>query len=323
MRLPDKVVEKAMMSLAFSSIGILTLITVFIFREGAPLLFRAGLGNFFSTTWEPAAGHFGIALMIVGSAVVTVGALLLGVPFGLACAIVLAEMAPARARLLLKPIIEILAGIPSVVYGFMGIVVLLPWIRTRLGGPGASALAGSIILGIMVLPTIIGISIDALQAVPNSYREGALAMGATRWQTIQRVVLPAARSGLVAAVILGMGRAVGETMAVIMVAGNSVQMPDSPLDPVRTLTANIALEMGYASGDHRAALFATAIVLFAIIMALNTVANMARGSRKRRAVPLTEPGAPVAADLENVLPAHDEARTGATGAGPHVTGQRQ
>jgi len=284
-RLPDKVVERGLMVLAFSSISILVLITLFIFREGAPLMARAGLGNFFSTEWRPGEGHFGIALMVVGSAVVTGGALLLGVPFGLACAIVLAEMAPRRARMLLKPVIEILAGIPSVVYGFMGIVVLLPWIRIHLGGPGASALAGSIILGIMVLPTIIGISIDALQAVPNSYREGSLAMGATRWQTIRRVVLPAARSGLVAAIILGMGRAVGETMAVIMVAGNSVQMPHSPLDPVRTLTANIALEMGYAAGDHQAALFATGIVLFAIIMALNTVANLARGRQVKRALP--------------------------------------
>jgi phosphate transport system permease protein len=165
----------------------------------------------------------------------------------------------------------------------MGIVVLMPWIRENLGGPGASALAGSIILGLMVLPTIIGISIDALQAVPRSYREGSLALGATQWQTIWRVVLPAARSGIVAAVILGMGRAVGETMAVIMVAGNSVQMPHSMLDSVRTLTANIALEMGYASGDHRAALFATGVVLFLIIMGLNSIANLARSGQKRRA----------------------------------------
>ena len=139
----------------------------------------------------------------------------------------------------------------------MGIVVVLPWIRRHLGGPGASVLAAAVILGVMILPTIIAISLDALQAVPRSYREGSLAMGATGWQTIWRVVLPAARSGIVAAVILGMGRAVGETMAVVMVAGNAVQLPHSPLDPVRTLTANLALEMGYAAGDHRAALFAT------------------------------------------------------------------
>jgi phosphate ABC transporter permease protein PstC len=264
-----------------SSIAILALITLFIFREGAPLIARAGLANFFSTEWRPGEGRFGIALMIVGTGAVTLGALVIGVPFGLACAIVLAEMAPARMRLLLKPAVELLAGIPSVVYGFIGIVVLLPWIREHLGGPGASALAGSIILGIMILPTIVGISIDALSAVPRSYREGSLALGATRWQTIRRVVLPAARSGLVVAVVLAVGRAVGETMAVIMVAGNAVQMPHSPLDPVRTLTSNIALEMGYASGEHREALFATGILLFAIIMLLNMVANLVRAREKK------------------------------------------
>jgi len=295
MRLPDKVVEKALLMLAFSSIAILLLITLFIFREGAPLLAKVGPGNFFSTEWRPGEGQFGIALMIVGTAAVTLGALLLGVPFGLACAIVLAELAPDRMRLVLKPAIELLAGIPSVVYGFIGIVVLLPGIRIHLGGPGASALAGAIILGIMILPTIVGISIDALNAVPRSYREGSLALGATQWQTIRRVVIPAARSGLVVAVILGVGRAVGETMAVIMVAGNAVKMPHSPLDPVRTLTANIALEMGYASGDHRAALFATGILLFVIIMALNGVATLVRTRRKR---PAPRPQAEVtAADL--------------------------
>jgi phosphate transport system permease protein len=296
LRLPDRVVHRSLLVIAMSSIAILALIAVFIFREGGPLLVKVGPANFFGAVWNPNASQYGIRLMIVGSAVVTFGALLIGVPFGIACAIVLAEMAPPRAALLLKPTIEILAGIPSVVYGFMGIVVLLPWIRGHLGGAGASALAGAVILGIMVLPTIIGISIDALQAVPRSYREGSLALGATQWQTIRQVVLPAARSGIVAAVILGMGRAVGETMAVIMVAGNSVQMPHSPLDSVRTLTANIALEMGYAAGDHRAALFATGIVLFAIIMVLNTIANMARGKQKRRGVRPIQ-GTLTAADL--------------------------
>jgi phosphate transport system permease protein len=298
------------MVVAMSSIAILALIAVFIFREGGPLLVKVGLGNFLGTVWNPGASQYGIRLMVVGSAVVTFGALVIGVPFGIACAIVLAEMAPPRAALLLKPTIEILAGIPSVVYGFMGIVVLLPWIRNHLGGAGASALAGAVILGIMVLPTIIGISIDALQAVPRSYREGSLALGATQWQTVRQVVLPAARSGIVAAVILGMGRAVGETMAVIMVAGNSVQMPHSPLDSVRTLTANIALEMGYAAGDHRAALFATGIVLFAIIMVLNTIANLARGTQKRRAVRPVE----VTLTAEDLAAARDQAATGDAGA---------
>jgi len=288
-RLPDKVVERGLLMVATSSVVILGVITWYIFSEGTPLIFRAGLGNFFSTDWRPLEGHYGILLMIMGSVVVTIGALIIGVPLGLACAIVMAEMAPPRARAILKPIIEILAGIPSVVYGFMGIVVLLPWIRVHIGGTGASALAGAVILGIMVLPTIIGISVDALQAVPRSYRDGSLALGATQWQTIRRVVLPAARSGLVAAVILGMGRAVGETMAVIMVAGNSVQMPHSPLDSVRTLTANIALEMGYAAGDHQKALFATGVVLFIIIMGLNSAANLARGRQRKRKLPPAEP----------------------------------
>jgi phosphate transport system permease protein len=276
MRAPDKFVEGVLLLLALSSVGILGAITFFILREGAPLVYEVGLANFFSTDWHPTAGRYGIAPMMVGSAAVTAGALIFGVPLGVACAVVLGEMAPARVRQYLKPAIEILAGIPSVVYGFMGIVVVLPFIRQHLGGPGASGLAAAVILGIMILPTIIAISLDALQAVPRSYREGSLAMGATEWQTLWRVVLPGARSGIVAAVILGMGRAVGETMAVVMVAGNAVQLPHSPLDPVRTLTANLALEMGYAAGDHRSALFATGIVLFLIIIVLNAVAGLAR-----------------------------------------------
>ena len=284
MHLSDKVVERGLLLLALSSVAILASITFFIVREGAPLVYNVGLGNFFSTDWHPTAGRYGIALMIVGSTAVTVGALTFGVPLGIACAIVLGEMAPARARQFLKPAIETLAGIPSVVYGFMGIVLVLPFIRRHLGGPGASGLAAAVILGVMILPTIIAISLDALQAVPRSYREGSLAMGATQWQTIWRVVLPAARSGIVAAVILGMGRAVGETMAVVMVAGNAVQLPHSPLDPVRTLTANLALEMGYAAGDHRAALFATGIVLFAVIVVLNGLAGLARSRHNKRRV---------------------------------------
>ncbi len=301
MSLPDKVVERALLLLALSSIAVLASITFFIFREGAPLIYKVGVRHFLSTDWHPTAGHFGIALMIVGSAVVTAGALTLGVPLGIGCAIVLGEMAPPRLRQILKPAIEVLAGIPSVVYGFLGMVEVLPWIRTHLGGPGASGLAAAAILGVMILPTITVISLDALQAVPSSYREGSFAMGATEWQTIRRVILPAARSGIVAAVILGMGRAVGETMAVVMVAGNAVQLPHSPLDPLRTLTANLALEMGYATGDHRAALFATAIVLFGIVVALNAFAGLVRLPRRRpRQHPSRSPVA--AAELAPTVP---------------------
>lgn len=287
MRSADKLARLTLRLLALSSIATLLSIAFFIVREGAPLIYDAGLANFFSTDWRPLSQHYGIGAMIVGSALVTGGALLLGVPLGIACALVLGEMAPRSARLVLKPTIEILAGIPSVVYGFMGIAVLLPWIRQHLGGPGASGLAGAVILGVMILPTIIAISLDALRSVPASYREASFAMGATQWQTIWRVVLPAARSGIVAAVILGVGRAVGETMAVVMVTGNAVQIPSTPLLPLRTLTANLALEMAYAAGNHRSALFATAVVLLLAIVILNTIAGFIRGDglrqRSRRA----------------------------------------
>ncbi|HBC74659.1 MAG TPA: phosphate ABC transporter permease subunit PstC, partial [Candidatus Wallbacteria bacterium] len=177
------------------------------------------------------------------------------------------------ARKFIKPAIELLAGIPSVVYGFIGVTVLVPFVKNYIGGNGFSVLSCSLVLGVMVLPTITSISFDALRAVPASYREGALALGATRWQAVKMAVVPAAGSGIIAAVILGMGRAIGETMAVIMIAGNSLIIPLSPLDPVRTLTSNIALEMGYASGAHRQALFATGVVLFIIIMGLNVLAT--------------------------------------------------
>jgi len=283
----DRLIERILLLAATSAVGMLALITIFIFREGMPVILGEGpLAFIGGATWAPSEGEYGLLPMIAGSAVVTAGALVIGLPLGLACAITLAEIAPPRARTVLKPTIELLAGVPSVVYGFIGMEVLVPFIRNAplLGGPGYSALAASIILAIMVLPTIIGISIDAIEAVPQSYREGSRALGATQWQTITGVVLPAARSGIVAGVILGMGRAVGETMAVIMVAGNSVQMPHSLLAPVRTLTANIALEMGYASGTHAQALFATGIVLFVISLALNEVAGRVRG-RERVTVP--------------------------------------
>lgn len=268
-------IERVLFFLALSSIGSLLLITVFIFLEGIPLIAHTGLKNFLlSSYWAPTRGHFGILAMIISSVFVTLGAMVLGVPLGLACAIVLAEFSPRSVKTLLKPTLELLAGIPSVVYGFLGVVWLVPLIRDYLGGPGLSLLAGAVILGIMILPTVISISIDALSAVPDLYRDGSLALGATNWQTVRRVVLPAASSGIITAVILGMGRAIGETMAVIMVAGNALKIPTSLLDPVRTLTSNIALELGYATGRHREALFATGIVLFIIIMILNLTATL-------------------------------------------------
>lgn len=278
----DWAIEKTLFLFALSAISGLALIGLFIVREGMPVLAQGGLKGFiFSTEWDPLKGHFGIFDMILGSLAVTVGALIIGVPLGLAAAITLSEFCPTRLGRVLKALIELLAGIPSVVYGFLGVVTIVPLIRTYLGGSGMSVLASSVVLGIMILPTVVSISIDAMRAVPESYRQGSIALGATKWQTVRRVVLRAARSGIVTAVILGMGRAIGETMAVILVAGNSVQIPASPLDQVRTLTSNIALEMGYAAGMHRNALFATGVVLFVMIMILNSIATWA--SRRRGA----------------------------------------
>jgi phosphate ABC transporter permease protein PstC len=292
----ERVIRAILLAAALTALSGLALITAFIFKEGLPVMFKVGLWEFiFSSNWYPTEGEFGIFPMIIGSLAVTAGAMVIGILLGLSCAVLLAGFAPPRMVAVIKPSIELLAGIPSVVYGFIGVVILVPFIRDWLGpamvgmglapdpGPGLSVLAASIVLGIMTLPTITSISVDALQAVPRSYREGSLALGATEWQTTHMVMLKAARSGLVAAVILGMGRAVGETMAVIMVAGNTLDIPHSILDPVRTLTSNIALEMGYAAGDHRKALFATGVVLFVIIMILNTIAMTVSRRRARRA----------------------------------------
>ena len=276
----EKLIERLLLVLAFSAVSVLALITVFIFQGGVPVLVKYGLRGFvFGMEWLPREGKFGILPMIVGSLWVTFGALVLGVPLGLGCAVFLAEFAPARVARLLKAGVELLAGIPSVVYGFVGVMVLVPLIREYLGGPGMCVLAGSVILSVMILPTIISISVDALRAVPPSYREGSLALGANRWQTTYMVVLPAARSGILAAIILGMGRAIGETMAVIMVAGNAVTLATWVLQPTRTLTSNIALELSSADGEHRQALFATGVMLFIFIMILNVVAS--RVTRRR------------------------------------------
>jgi phosphate transport system permease protein len=211
--------------------------------------------------------------MIISSFLVTSGALVIGGPMGLSCAVYLSEYSGKKMKMLLKPALELLAGIPSVVYGFLGVIYIVPLVRNFLGGSGFSLLATAIILGIMILPTIISISFDAIGSVPKSFREGSLAMGATKWQTIYKVVIPSAKSGIMAGFILGMGRAIGETMAVIMIAGNALKIPTSLLDPLRTLTGNIALELAYATGDHRQALFSTGVVLLVIIMALNYIAN--------------------------------------------------
>ncbi|MGE5578000.1 MAG: phosphate ABC transporter permease subunit PstC [Syntrophothermus sp.] len=295
-RRPEKIIEGMLLLSALAAIIVVLLISAFIFKEGAPVLAKVGVRDFIlGQKWAPTEGAFGILPMIVGSLLVTFGALILGVPLGIACAIFLAEIAPPRVARLVRPVIELLAGIPSVVYGFFGLVVLVPLIRDYLGGAGFSILAGSVILAVMILPTVINISEDAIRAVPKEYKEGSLALGTTHGQTIGSVILPAARSGIIAAVVLGMGRAIGETMAVIMVTGNATRLPgaDLPngllkplqmlLEPVRTLTSNVALEMGYASGEHTQALFATGIVLFVMIMLLSILAGWAaRGQVSRR-----------------------------------------
>lgn len=281
-RVSDKLVERLLLGVALTTILCLLVIAVFIFKEGLPFIFKVGLKDFLgSSDWRPDSGHYGIFPMIVSSLWITLGGLLVGAPLGMAGAIFLSEFGPPAMMKIVKPVIELLAGIPSVVFGFIGVMVLAPFIRRVAGGPGLSILAASIVLGVMILPTIMSIAIDALAAVPQSYREGALALGATRWQAVRMVVLKAATSGLLAGTILGMGRAIGETMAVIMVAGNAVKMPGSLLDSSRTLTANIALEMGYATGMHRQALFATGIVLFLVIMLLNGLAGAALKKRNR------------------------------------------
>jgi len=280
MNFKEKLVEKFLLVNAFLAVFIVGLITLFIFKEGLPVMLKFGLSNFiFGQVWDPIGESFGIFTMIIGSFAVTLGSLVLGVPLGVGCAIFLAEIAPRQVSKIIRPAIELLAGIPSVVYGFFGLVIITPVIRNYIGGTGLSLLAGSIILAIMILPTVISISEDAIRAVPKEYKEGSLALGATHWQTINNVILPAAKSGILAAIVLGMGRAIGETMAVIMVTGNTVALPHSILDPVRTLTGNIAIEMSYAADEHRQALFATGVVLFIIIMMINVSLSLL--TRKR------------------------------------------
>ncbi len=273
-KIEEVIVERALLITALSSIIIILLIIIFVFSQGLPAIESYGFFNFiFGSNWNPADGYYGILPMIVGSLGITALALLFAVPLSLLCAIFMAEIAPRTIRRILKPVIETLAGIPSVVYGFFGLIVLVPIMRVNFGGTGFSMLTASLILTVMIMPTIISISEDAIRSIPHEYKEASLAVGATHWQTIKNVIFPAAIPGVITAIILGMGRAIGETLAIIMVAGNVAQFPSSIFDPVRALTANIAIEMGYATGLHYSALFATAIILFLIIMVLLVIAN--------------------------------------------------
>jgi phosphate transport system permease protein len=272
----EKTIELTLLVCALSSIIAIFLIIFFIISNGIPIIMKEGLIEFLTgTKWMPSYEIYGIFPMIISTIAVTLLALIIGFPLGLGCAILIAEVAPSQARDILRPAIETLAGIPSVVYGFFGLLILIPFILNTFGGDGYSVLACGLILAVMILPTIISVSEDAIRAVPNEFREGSLALGATKWQVITGIIVPTARSGIIASAILGMGRAIGETMAVLMVGGTVVMIPDSLLSPVAPLTAVIALEWGYASGDHQIALFAVGIVLLIVIMALNIVIYMA------------------------------------------------
>lgn len=270
----ENLIEKGLFITAIFSIIAILLIITFIFREGIPILQDYGVINFiFGMDWAPSDGKYGVFTMIVGSLCITLLSLAIAVPLSILCAIFMAEVAPEIMRKILKPVIETLAAIPSVVYGFFGLIVLVPYVRANIGGTGFGMLTAALILTVMIMPTIISVSEDAIRSVPLEYKEASLALGATHWQTIRKVIFPAAIPGVITSIILGMGRAIGETLAVIMVAGNVTQIPSSILDPVRALTSNIALEMGYATGLHYSALFGTAIILFALIMVLLVVAN--------------------------------------------------
>lgn len=257
------------------SILAVALICIFLFANGLPAIAKIGPIKFLTgIKWKPMNEIFGIFPMIVGSIYVTAGAILVGVPIGILCAVFMARFCPKKIYLILKPAIELMAGIPSIVYGFFGLVVIVPIMQQLTGTSGKGVLTASVLLGIMILPTIIGVSESAIRAVPESYYEGALALGDTHERSVFCAVLPAAKSGIMAGVILGVGRAIGETMAVIMVAGNQPVIPGSVLAGVRTMTANIVLEMGYAAGLHREALIATGVVLFVFILIINVLFSL-------------------------------------------------
>lgn len=269
-RVKEKVMEIVFLLTAVVSIVAVALICIFLFANGIPAMKEIGFVEFLTgTKWKPGNNKFGILPMIIGSIYVTGGALVIGVPIGIFMAIFMAKFCPEKIYKILKPMVDLLAGIPSIVYGFFGLIVLVPLIREHFDSRGQSILCASILLGIMILPTIIGTSEPAIRAVEQSYYEGALALGATHERSVFSVVVPAAKSGILAAVVLGVGRALGETMAVILIVGNQPRIPDSILEGVRTMTTNIVMEMGYATDLHREALIATGVVLFVFILVIN------------------------------------------------------
>ncbi len=269
-----------LLSACISVIAVVT-ICVFLLMNGIPAIAEIGVFDFLlGRTWKPLENEFGIFPMIVGSLYVTAGAILIGVPIGLLCAVYMAKFCPKRLYKILKPAIELMAGIPSIVYGFFGLMVIVPMMQNIAGGSGKSMLTASLLLGMMILPTIIGVAESAIRAVPDSYYEGSLALGATAERSVFFAALPAAKTGIMAGVILGIGRAIGETMAVVMVCGNQSVLPNAITSGIRTLTANIVLEMGYAADLHRDALIATAVVLFVFILLINTLFSVIKNRSK-------------------------------------------
>ena len=265
---------------ALVSILAVILICVFLFANGIPGMIKIGISEFLSgQKWKPGNEIFGILPFILGSVYVTVGALVVGVPAGLLTAIFMSKFASRKMVKIMRPAVSLLAGIPSVVYGFFGLVVLVPLVRDWFGGTGSSLRTACVLLGMMILPTIITVSESALNAVPHNYYEGALALGATHERSVFHVVLPAAKSGVTAGIVLGIGRAIGEATAVMMVAGNRTTMPKGLLKGVRTLTSNIVMEMGYAVDLHREALIATAVVLFVFILIINILTSVLKGRK--------------------------------------------
>ena len=284
MKVKEKVMEIVFLVAACVSILAVLLICVFLFSSGIPAIGKIGPLNFLGgTVWKPSNNLFGILPMILGSIYVTAGAIIIGVPIGIFMAVFMARFCPGSLYKILKPAVELLAGIPSIVYGFFGMEVLVPLLRNTFAAfncKGNSMLEASILLGIMILPTIIGVSESAIRAVPNSYYEGSLALGADHERSVFFAVLPAAKSGILAGVVLGIGRAIGETMAVIMVAGNQPAMAHSIFKGVRTMTANVVIEMGYATGIHREALIATGVVLFVFILLINLLFSVIKRREK-------------------------------------------
>ena len=270
MVLKEKIMEFVFLLCACVSILAVALICIFLFANGIPAMAKIGVLDFLTgKMWKPGNDIYGIFPMILGSIYVTAGAIVIGVPIGLLTAIYMAEFCPAWLYKIMKPGVDLLAGIPSVVYGFFGLCVIVPAVGSFDAADGNSIFTASVLLGIMILPTIISISESSIRAVPEKYYQGALALGATHERSVFLTVVPAAKSGIMAGIVLGIGRAIGETMAVIMVAGNQARMPKGLFTGIRTLTANIVMEMGYATDLHREALIATGVVLFVFILLIN------------------------------------------------------